>query len=161
MAEDFNLETDTSLKGTVSRIGQYVRGECAVCHEDDVLVYDTFEDETLMCATHSRVRSMENPRKETCDKCGDENAWRDPLTRLNQFFCAKCHADNGTVFQNRWANKARISTPLRMYNGEKQAKCDAANHGTECAGEIKYRSAMRMSLCNKHAGRVSSNPRNN
>lgn len=151
--ETFDWRTQTTLKGTVSRLGQYVRGNCA-CGEEDVLVYDTYDDETLMCAGCSRVRSLANPRVELCDDCGAKHAWRDPIAEGGKVFrCGRCHARAGTVFQNRWSTAPRtIKTGM--------AKCDARGI-TECKGEIKWRGAHKRSLCNKHAGVKSADERNN
>lgn len=155
-----DLPDTTTLKGTNFRVGQVVRGECAnaTCSDPhpDALLYDTHDDPTLLCAHCSRVRSLANPRKETCDTCGVTDAWRDPVSGKNEFFCALHHAQNGTVFQNRWA---RTDAPRTLNAG--RAQCAAANHGTECKGEIKWRAADNMSLCNKHAGKRSANEANN
>lgn len=154
---DFDWQNETSLKGTVSRLGRYVRGQCEVdgCPEDDALLYDSWDDSTLMCAPHSRRRAKDVKHVERCDKCGRENAWRDPLSGKNEFFCAQCHAENGTVFQNRWADRARVGRVLGL---RERVKCEAAGYGSDCKGEIKYRSAQKMTLCNGHAGKKSAGP---
>lgn len=155
---DFDWRTETTRKGTVSRLGIYVHGECGVdgCIEVDPLLYDSASDDTLMCADHSRKRAKANPREEKCDAagCGAGPAWRDPITGKNEFFCGKHHAENGTVFQDRWTVKAREGRTLGMH----KAVCDAAGYGTDCGGEIKWRSSFNRELCNKHAGRVSVGP---
>lgn len=156
-SDEFDLTKDTSLKGTVSRIGQYVRGECEKCHRTDELLYDRFDDPTLLCADCNRDRAKAaGKRQEICDEpgCGTQPAWRDPLTRKNEFFCAQCHAAHGTVFLNRWANKARESKPLRNSG----IVCAAKNYGTDCKGELKWRTAAGMILCNFHAGKKSAGP---
>lgn len=155
MTADFDWRSETTLKGTVSRIARWVRGTCARCNAADELLYDTFDDPTLLCASCSRVRSRENPREELCDGCGNTPAWRDPLTGKNEFFCAKCHAERGAVFQNRWANKAREGRKLGL---RERVKCQAEGRGTDCKGEIKWRSEHKMLLCNKHAGKTSAGP---
>lgn len=153
---DFDWRTQTTLAGTVSRIGQYVRGDCA-CGETDTLVYDSYDDPTLMCAACARVRSNANPREEMCDSCGAGPAWRDPVTRKNEFFCARCHAANGTVFQNRWSPyKARESKPI--HDGAPRAVCAMKGYGTECKGEVKWRGPLNMQACNKHAGKTGVGP---
>jgi len=151
---DFDWRTETVLKGTVSRLQQWVRGDCA-CGAEDVLVYDTHGDETLMCADCSRRRAVANPRKETCDDCGAEGAWRDPITGANDFYCAQHHAARGQVFQNRWADAARVGRSLGI---REKPKCAVADKGTDCKGEVKWRSADSMLLCNKHAGKQSKGP---
>jgi predicted RNA-binding Zn-ribbon protein involved in translation (DUF1610 family) len=146
----------TSLKGTCFRVGQIVSGVCARCGDVDVLLYDTLDDPMLLCATCSRKRSKETKRKELCDECGAQDAWRDPVSRKNEFKCAKCHAAAGTVFQNRWAGSE--SQPLGVRD---KAKCGLEGYGTECKGEVKWRGPLNMLACNKHAGKTSANERNN
>lgn len=144
--------------GTLSRESRYVRGSCereGCPEQDDVLVYLIEAEDALVCADHARLYARQNPRREVCDTCGEENAWRDPLTRRNEFFCAKCHAANGTVFQNRWADKARESKGLGL---REKPVCAFAGYGTECKGEIKWRSALDALSCNKHAGKKSAGP---
>lgn len=145
---DFDWRTQTTLKGTVSRVGQWVRGNC-VCGDEDVLVYDTEDDPTLMCAECSRDRARANPRIETCDECGASHAWRDPVTGKNDFYCAQCHGKRGTVFQNRWAQAPRSLNKT----GVARAQCGLRNRGTECSGEVKWRGPLNMQACNKHAGK--------
>ena len=141
------------LDGTVSRIGQYVRGTCDECGDENVLVYA--RGDQMLCATHSREWAKANPTPQACDECGATgNVWRDPLHRKNIYLCIK-HHDPEALFQNRWANKVRESKPLSIHD---KVVCDAAGYGTECKGEIKYRSAKRMSLCNKHAGKQGVGP---
>jgi hypothetical protein len=155
---DFNLERDTVLKGTVFRVGQIVRGDCEdpACRETDAVLYDTLDDPTLLCVWHSRARSKATPRSQACDRCGSTgNVWRDPVHRRNEYLCINCH-DPESLFQNRWANKVRQSSPL--HDGPPRAVCAAAGYGTECKGEIKWRGAHNMSLCNKHAGKQSAGP---
>lgn len=157
MSDDWR--TTTQLKGTVSRLQQWVRGTCARCEDVDVLVYDTDYDATLLCAECSRKRSLDNPRVELCDDCGDEPAWRDPVSGKNEFFCAKCHGARGTIFQNRWANKARTGRTLGL---REKPVCYAADI-TVCKGEVKPRGGEFKGklVCNKHAGKKSANEANN
>lgn len=155
MADEFDWQTETLLRGTVSRVQQWVRGDCPQCGAVDELVYDTYEDETLLCASCSRARSLANPRKETCDDCGAEGAWRDPISKSNSFYCAQHHAARGHVFQNRWADAARVGRRLGI---REKPKCSLADYGTECKGEVKWRSNLKASACNKHAGKTSSGP---
>lgn len=155
---DFDWRTETTLKGTVSRIGQWVRGTCSKCGQEDALLYDDYDDPTLLCndCSHARIRAR-GQRNEQCDApdCDAPFAWRDPLSGKNEFFCAQHHAEHGTVFQNRWANSAREGRVLGL---REKVKCALAGRGTDCKGEIKYRSAEKMSICNKHAGKTSSGP---
>lgn len=142
-------------RGTISRIGRWVRGECGHCHEQDVLLYDTDVSGPLVCAGCYRVWTATQPKvKQLCDSCGsDGNVWRDPIPRKNVYLCVNCH-DPDALFLNRWANKVRQSEPLNK--GEKRAVCGAAGYGTDCSGEIKWRGPQSMQLCNKHAGKKGS-----
>jgi hypothetical protein len=150
--QDFDWRSQTALRGTVFRVGQIVKADC-ICGREDVLVYDTYYDDALLCVDCSRARAVGHKHEEMCDTegCGATPAWRDPLSGKNEFFCVKCHAAHGTVFQNRWAPSSRVL-------GQHKAVCDAAGYGTDCKGEIKWRGAHKRSLCNKHAGVTSSGP---
>jgi hypothetical protein len=143
----------SELVGTSSREMRWVRGTCAVCGDKDVLVYVAAD--RLVCASHYREYAAAHPRAQACDKCGATgNVWRDPLHRRNEYLCIKCH-DPDALFQNRWANKVRESSVLGV---REKVTCEAAGYGTDCKGEIKYRSAYKKSLCNKHAGRQGVGP---
>lgn len=143
------------MKGTNSRLGQYVRGDCAVCGAVNVLVYETDEETGLVCASDYRRWSYSNPVKQACDNCGSTgNVWRDPVHRRNEYLCINCH-DPEALFQNRWADKARVSVPL---NPAARPVCALSDYGTECRGEVKWRSALGMSVCNKHAGKQGVGP---
>lgn len=140
------------LVGTDSREMRWVKGVCAWCSDADVLVYVCGDD--LRCAGCTREWVKEHPTVQACDSCGSTgNVWRDPLHRRNEYLCIKCH-DPDALFQNRWANKVRESKPL---NDWRTAKCGVAGI-TECKGEIKWRSAFNMQLCNKHAGKQGVGP---
>lgn len=142
------------LIGTDSREMRWVRGDCAACGESNALVYVCGDD--LRCAACTRLWVAENPTPQACDECGDTgNVWRDPLTRKNVYLCIK-HHDPDALFQNRWADKVRKSEPLHA--GAPRAQCAAKGRGTECKGEIKWRGAHKMELCNKHAGKQGVGP---
>jgi len=147
--------TTETRRGTDGRVGRYIRDDCERegCTEKDVLVYDAGEQ--VVCAHHRRVWAKDHPRVEECDECGATPAWRDPVTRRNEFFCAQCHARHGTVFQNRWAPSVRNSEGLGV---REKVECAAADRGTECKGEKKWRGEFKMILCNKHAGKKSNGP---
>jgi predicted RNA-binding Zn-ribbon protein involved in translation (DUF1610 family) len=150
----FDWRTETYLTGTCSRVGQFVRGDCA-CGAADVLVYDT-DGDSLVCASCYRQWAHDREQKQACDKCGSEgNVWRDPVHRRNEYLCIKCH-DPETLFQNRWANRVRESKPLNL--GAPRAVCAARGRGSECKGEIKWRGSYKMQLCNKHAGVTGVGP---
>jgi hypothetical protein len=141
------------MLGTDSLVKRWVRGTCATCGDEDVLLYEAGED--LICAADYRTYAVTHPISQTCDRCGATgNVWRDPLHRRNEYLCIKCH-DPEALFQNRWANKVRESTALGM---REKVVCAAAGYGTDCKGEVKYRGAFRKSLCNKHAGKQGVGP---
>jgi hypothetical protein len=145
--------------GTISRLGQWVRGDCEVegCREADVLVYLVEETDVLVCAEHMREWMRANPPETLCDNDpAHGRAWRDPKTRKNEFFCAQCHGRNGKVFTNRWANADPRAT--FVLGVREKVECAAAGYGTDCRGEVKWRNAFNKSLCNKHAGKQSVGP---
>lgn len=143
-------------EGTSSKDGRWVRGDCA-CGEVNALVYNHPDDtQKLICAWCYREAVKGRKVVETCDECGVEGAWRDPLSGKNEFYCAQCHGKRGTVFQNRWSDTTREGRTLNLHP---KAVCFAANKGTDCKGEIKPRSAFNGELiCNKHAGKTSAGP---
>lgn len=146
------MRTETHLEGTCSRVGQWVVGDCA-CGAVDTLVYD-IDPGVLSCAGCYRVWSLAHPPKQACDECGDDgNVWRDPVHRRNEYLCIKCH-DPESLFQNRWANRVRQSSPLGV---RAKVVCGAAGI-TECKGEVKWRGAFNMLVCNKHAGKTGVGP---
>jgi hypothetical protein len=149
---------ERGVTGTVQRLAQYVRGDCPLDppgHAEDVLVYEA--GGVLMCADHKRAHARANPTPQECDSCGATgNVWRDPVHRRNEYLCIKCH-DPESLFQNRWADKARESKALGVRG---KAVCDAAGYGTDCKGEVKPRGGAFKGrlLCNKHAGKQSVGP---
>lgn len=147
-------------QGTVSRLGQYVRGDCEHegCPEKDAILYLIEEEDALVCADHKRRWIVEHPFEgELCDNDpAHGRGWRDPKTRQNVYLCAKCHGQSGRVFTNRWANaEPRETFVLGLRD---KVECAAKDRGTECKGEVRWRSAHRMSLCNKHAGKQGVGP---
>lgn len=151
------MGTETHLVGTCSRVRQFVRGTCADCGADGVLVYDAPLEETRLCCSDC-VRVYPRDLRQPCDKCGARgNVWRDPIHRRNEYLCINCH-DPEALFQNRWANKARESFALGI---RERVKCAAAGYGTDCKGEIRWDSKLAKQLCNKHRGRKSANEANN
>lgn len=143
---------EAAARGTVSRLGVWVRGDCA-CGDAGALLYDTDETGPLVCAQcYRKWTKAQPPVRQTCDACGsDGNVWRDPIHRRNEYLCINCH-DPESLFQNRWANKVRESKPLR----DAGVRCGAAGYGTDCSGELKWRGPQGMVLCNKHAGKKGS-----
>lgn len=136
----------------MSRVGQWVRGDCP-CGAADVLVYETFWHPELVCAECARAGSVLGSGAygaQPCDACGAAGAvWRDPSHRRNEYFCVSHHAPDALVA--RPALEARVSKPL----GTRERDRCAARGVTDCLGEVKWRGPHGMSLCNKHAGKVS------
>ncbi len=155
---DLDWRVETALTGTCFRVGQIVRGTCTQCGDGpDVLLYDLdWDDPTLVCASCGRAAAVARKRepRQPCDECGAVgNVWRDPIGRKNRYLCVR-HHDPEALFQNRWANKARESKPLRNVG----LVCGAKGYGTDCKGELKWRTAYGMTLCNKHAGKTGVGP---
>jgi len=140
------------VKGTDSRLRRWVWGDCA-CGEVETLLYEQEGSASLCCAYCYRKRATRD-RAEACDDCGTAPAWRDPITRRNEFFCAKCHAERGLVFQNRWAraneDSVAQSLPLGVHDRE---VCEAAGAVVDspCRGQVKPRGGRV--LCDHHAGK--------
>jgi hypothetical protein len=134
------------MQGTDSRVGRWVRDTCGSCRAEDVLVYEA--GDVLMCAHCYRGWSKTQEHPQPCDECGSTGTvWRNPVTRKNEYLCAKCHAVRGQVFQNRWA--VWESTPL---NPEARPRC--AVEDNNCRGQVRWRSSTRTSLCDRHAGKI-------
>lgn len=145
-------------EGTNFREGRIIEGACEACGREDTILYSHDSDPSLLCADCQRKRVKANPTEQACDNCGATgNVWRDPVHRRNEYLCIRCH-DPASLFQNRWANKVRESHGLGI---RERPECEAAGYGTECRGEVRWRGDVKRSLCNKHAGRTSANPRNN
>lgn len=133
------------MKGTDSLERRWVRGDCA-CGEVNALLYEL--EGALLCAECYR-RDTTRDREETCEGCGGGPAWRDPITRRNEFYCAKCHASRGMVFQNRWARASEDTVAQSMPISDRREKCEVRD--SSCFGQTKPR-AGRV-LCDKHAGK--------
>jgi hypothetical protein len=86
-------------RGTDQREKIYVRQACEICKGDEVLVYEAGDQ--LLCAEHTRKHLRANPTKQTCDTCGsDQNVFRDPSHRRNEYLCMSCHNVNGFKVQD-------------------------------------------------------------
>ena len=95
------------MTGTNQREQVYVYGTCLVCAESNVLVYEL--DDNLLCAEHYRDRTRHIKRVTPCDKCGGDNAVRDPSHRRNEYLCWSCHEANGFVINNSVIKRAIVS----------------------------------------------------
>ena len=143
------------MTGTNQREQAYVYGTCLVCTESNVLVYEL--DNNLLCAEHYRDRTRHIKRITPCDKCGGDNAVRDPSHRRNEYLCWSCHEANGFVIDNSVIKRAIVSLVNNFTRGSK-VKCDAAGYGSDCDNNIKPRGQWdgRM-LCNNH-GKIPPKP---
>ena len=135
-------------QGTNQREQVYIYGTCLVCAESNVLVYEL--NDNLLCAEHYRDRTRTIKRTTPCDKCGADNAVRDPAHRRNEYLCWSCHEKNGFVVNDSVIKRAIVSLVNNFTRGNK-IKCDAAGYGTECDTNIKPRGPWGgMALCDKH-----------
>ena len=143
------------MTGTNQREQVYVYGTCLVCTESNVLVYEL--DDNLLCAEHYRDRTRHIKRVTPCDKCGGDNAVRDPSHRRNEYLCWSCHEANGFVIDNSVVKRAIVSLVNNFTRGSK-IKCDAAGYGSDCDNNVKPRGPWggRL-LCNNH-GKISPKP---
>lgn len=131
---DFDWRVDTLRKGTCSRVGQWVRGDCP-CGETDVLLYDAPDDGALVCNACVRLRPVDT--RQACDKCGAKgNVWRDPIPRRNEYLCMGCH-DPEALFINRWANKVRESAALG-YSRASEVRAGCVGCGLRRRGAVRF-----------------------
>ena len=141
--------------GTDHRQKQIVAGTCERCTAPDQILYLQESSDKLVCA--SCYRATTTGHEQECDNCGSTgNVWRDPVHRRNEYLCIRCH-DPEHLFQNRWAAAGRVNQGWTLGLREK-VQCALKDRGTECKGEVKWRSAMGMSACNKHAGKPGVGP---
>lgn len=157
MATETEWVRERTPRGTDFLLGQVVRGECGDCHAPDALLYDTPPPAVgLVCATCNRKYPRDT--RQPCDRCGHRgNVWRDPIPRKNEYLCLRCH-DPEALFQNRWANKVRQSEPLGQ---RERVRCELRGYGTDCKGEVRWDTKLRLHACNFHRGKKSANPANN
>lgn len=143
------------MTGTNQREQVYVYGTCLVCAEANVLVYEL--DDNLLCAEHYRDKTRHIKRVTPCDKCGGDNAVRDPSHRRNEYLCWSCHEANGFVIDNSVVKRAIVSLVNNFTRGSK-IKCDAAGYGSDCDNNVKPRGPWggRL-LCNNH-GKIAPKP---
>lgn len=101
-------------RGTIQREQIYVYDTCQACGEKDALVYEAGDQ--LVCANDYRKYAAQNPRKQACDKCGeDANVLRDPSHRRNEYLCMGCHIENGFAPSNTVVYRAIVD----MMKGDK------------------------------------------
>ena len=79
------------MTGTNQREQVYVYGSCSSCSDTNVLVYEL--DNILICAEHYRRKTRLIKRTPPCDKCGPENAVRDPSHKRDEYLCWSCRED--------------------------------------------------------------------
>lgn len=135
-------------QGTSQREHNYVYDTCSVCQESNVLVYEL--NNSLLCAEHYRDKTRLIKRATPCDKCGADNAVRDPSHRRNEYLCWSCHQENGFVVNDSVIKRAIVSLVNNFTRGTKM-KCDAAGYGSDCDNNIKPRGPWGgRALCDKH-----------
>ena len=143
-------------QGTVQRDNIYVYDTCSLCGDTNVLVY--LLDEQLVCASDYRKIVSTRKQIQHCDKCGAENALRDPAHRRNEYLCWSCH--DGFKVRNSVVKRA-IAAINNSILVKTKARCYAAGYGSDCDANIKPRSAWGGKLlCNKH-GKVIPKPQKN
>ena len=143
------------MTGTNQREQMYVYGVCSLCAESNVLVYEL--DDNLLCAEHYRDRTRHIKRVTPCDKCGGDNAVRDPSHRRNEYLCWSCHEANGFVINNSVIKRAIVSLVNNFTRGSK-IKCDAAGYGSDCDNNVKPRGPWGGRLLCNHHGKISPKP---
>jgi len=130
------------------------RGECPVCHTEDVILHpqDEGEHESLCTScSRSRIMASKTHREFTypCDRCGGGAAFRDPLHRQDVYLCASCHEEDGYLPGER-AMVSQIEKRVGYTHSRgRRDVCDAAGRGTECRGEVKPRGKSGI-LCTFH-----------
>lgn len=135
--------------GTVQREQVYIYGTCSLCGDMNVLVYELKDQ--LICA-HDYRKSVRNEKHlQPCDKCGAENAVRNPGHRRNEYLCWKCHEGNGG-FEIRDSIVKKVISAINSSIGTREKiRCYAAGYGSDCDNNIKPRSAWGGKLlCNTH-----------
>lgn len=145
----------TQAGGTVQREQIYAYGTCSLCSDANVLVY--LIDEKLVCAEDYRIIVRTRKIVQHCDKCGAENAVRDPAHRRDEYLCWTCHQENGFEIRNSVVKRAIAAINNSVLVRDK-ARCYAAGYGTDCDSNIKPRGPWGgKMLCNRH-GKVPPKP---
>lgn len=134
-------------RGTIQREQIYVYDTCSSCGDTNVLVYEI--DDKLVCASDYREITFTRKKIQHCDRCGAENAVRDPAHRRNEYLCWTCHQTDGFAINNSVVKRAIATINNSILT--KRVKCDAAGYGTDCDFNVKPRSAWGGKLlCNRH-----------
>jgi len=134
-------------RGTIQREQIYVYDTCSLCGDTNVLVYEI--DDKLVCASDYREITFTRKKIQHCDRCGAENAVRDPAHRRNEYLCWTCHQTDGFAINNSVVKRAIAAINNSILT--KRVKCDAAGYGTDCGFNVKPRSAWGGKLlCNRH-----------
>ena len=134
-------------RGTIQREQVYVYDTCSLCGDTNVLVYEI--DDKLVCASDYREITYTRKKIQHCDRCGAENAVRDPAHRRNEYLCWTCHQTDGFAINNSVVKRAIATINNSILT--KRVKCDAAGYGTDCDFNVKPRSAWGGKLlCNRH-----------
>ena len=134
-------------RGTIQREQVYVYDACSLCGDTNVLVYEI--DDKLVCASDYREITFTKKKIQHCDRCGAENAVRDPAHLRNEYLCWTCHQTDGFAINNSVVKRAIATINNSILT--KRVKCDAAGYGTDCDFNVKPRSAWGGKLlCNRH-----------
>ena len=134
-------------RGTIQREQIYVYDTCSSCGDTNVLVYEI--DDKLVCASDYREITFTRKKIQHCDRCGAENAVRDPAHRRNEYLCWTCHQTDGFAINNSVVKRAIATINNSILT--KRVRCDAAGYGTDCDFNVKPRSAWGGKLlCNRH-----------
>jgi hypothetical protein len=126
------------------------RGTCPGCHAEDEVLH--LQDEKLVCATCYRKKAFTAPAEDftyPCDDCGGGKAFRDPLTREDIYRCHACHEKHGYIPGERAMISKIEKREGFTHSKGRRDKCIAADHGTDCQGQIKPRGKLG-NLCDKH-----------
>lgn len=139
------------VTGTIQREKIYVYDTCSLCGDANVLVY--LLNENLLCAECIRKERAKLPKFiQPCDRCGQDNAFRDPTHRRNEYLCSDCHEKDGFTVTTSIVKRAINAMQNSIINktGEKIV-CSAAGYGSRCDENLKPRSAWGGKiLCNEH-----------
>lgn len=120
------------------------RGTCTRCQAEDEVLDDDLCAECRRKSANRRQGQMSYP----CDRCGAEEAFRDPAHRRDEYLCAAHHLENGYEPSERamvFKTAARIGVTHSM---GRRAVCILRGE-TACGGEVKQRSSKGM-ICNRH-----------
>lgn len=124
------------------------RGTCTSCGAEDELL----DEDPARCADCRRKTAQRHQAEMfyPCDRCGAEEAFRDPAHRKDIYLCTPCHNAEG-YFPAERAMITKVQARVGATHSQgRQDPCIAAGYGTACSGQIKPR-GKRGVLCDFHA----------